>query len=243
MLRAPIVKIINSSVVDGPGNRAAVFLQGCNFNCKFCHNPETIHLEGYPGEVHMMTVSEVLDEVANSLPFIRGLTVSGGECMLYEEFVIRLCRTAKRRFGQNFSCLLDSNGSLPFDRVLPFIDGVMLDIKAFDESAHRALTGASNEQVLAQAVFLAEHGKLAELRTVVFRDTLAAESCIIGLSDLLHKTMSRQVLASLRYKLIKYRPKGVRPEYLRDLAVPTDLQMEELRHLAFERGFSSAIII
>lgn len=41
---APVNKIIPFSSVDGYGNRTAVFLQGCNQNCLYCHNPETIHL-------------------------------------------------------------------------------------------------------------------------------------------------------------------------------------------------------
>lgn len=43
-MRAPINKIIDQSFVDGPGNRTAVFFQGCNYHCAYCHNPETIHL-------------------------------------------------------------------------------------------------------------------------------------------------------------------------------------------------------
>lgn len=42
MHTAPVNRIIPSSLVDGPGNRVAVFLQGCEFSCKYCHNPETI---------------------------------------------------------------------------------------------------------------------------------------------------------------------------------------------------------
>lgn len=41
---APVNKIIPFSCVDGPGNRIAIFLQGCNQNCLYCHNPETINL-------------------------------------------------------------------------------------------------------------------------------------------------------------------------------------------------------
>ncbi len=43
-LKAKINKIIKFSNVDGPGNRMAIFFQGCNFNCEYCHNPETINI-------------------------------------------------------------------------------------------------------------------------------------------------------------------------------------------------------
>ena len=43
MAPGKINKILTSSFVDGPGNRAVVFLQGCNFNCLYCHNPYTIN--------------------------------------------------------------------------------------------------------------------------------------------------------------------------------------------------------
>lgn len=42
MLKGIVRKIIPFSFVDGPGNRTAIFFQGCNFDCLYCHNPETI---------------------------------------------------------------------------------------------------------------------------------------------------------------------------------------------------------
>lgn len=43
MNKGIVNKIIPFSSVDGPGNRTAIFLQGCNFDCLYCHNPETIN--------------------------------------------------------------------------------------------------------------------------------------------------------------------------------------------------------
>lgn len=52
--KAVVNKIIHFSNVDGPGNRMAIFFQGCNINCVYCHNHETINkcnhcLECIPG--------------------------------------------------------------------------------------------------------------------------------------------------------------------------------------------------
>jgi pyruvate formate lyase activating enzyme len=44
MIKGLVNRIIPFSSVDGPGNRTAIFLQGCNFNCLYCHNPETINI-------------------------------------------------------------------------------------------------------------------------------------------------------------------------------------------------------
>ncbi len=41
--KAKVSKILTFSCVDGPGNRLVIFFQGCNFNCRSCHNPYTIN--------------------------------------------------------------------------------------------------------------------------------------------------------------------------------------------------------
>jgi pyruvate formate lyase activating enzyme len=43
-MKALINKILPFSSVDGPGNRSIIFFQGCNFDCLYCHNPETINI-------------------------------------------------------------------------------------------------------------------------------------------------------------------------------------------------------
>jgi YjjW family glycine radical enzyme activase len=49
-IRATVSKVLTYSIVDGPGNRLVVFLQGCNFDCAACHNPHTISECNHCGE-------------------------------------------------------------------------------------------------------------------------------------------------------------------------------------------------
>ena len=70
------------SVVDGPGIRATVLVQGCSHHCEGCHNPGTHDPEG--GEVQEI---EAVAKKVTANPFIRGITLSGGEPMEQAEAV------------------------------------------------------------------------------------------------------------------------------------------------------------
>ena len=62
------------SIVDGPGLRYAVFVQGCSHGCPGCHNPESQPCRG--GEVR--PIADVVAEIAAN-KLVQGVTVSGGE--------------------------------------------------------------------------------------------------------------------------------------------------------------------
>lgn len=62
------------SIVDGPGLRYAVFVQGCTHKCPGCHNPESQPAEGGT----LMSIESIVADIqANKL--IQGVTLSGGE--------------------------------------------------------------------------------------------------------------------------------------------------------------------
>lgn len=115
-----------------------------------------------------MRVAEVLALLRRYGPLLSGITVSGGEATTQLPFVIALF-TAIRQAPDlsHLSCLLDSNGSLAatgWQRLLPVLDGAMLDLKGWRDSVHHTLTGYGRERVLASLQLLASHGKLTELR-------------------------------------------------------------------------------
>ncbi len=115
-----------------------------------------------------MSVAEVLALLRRYGPLLTGITVSGGEATTQLPFVIALFTAIKAAPDlAHLTCLLDSNGSLAatgWQRLLPVLDGAMLDLKGWRDSVHHMLTGHGRERVLASLQLLASHGKLAELR-------------------------------------------------------------------------------
>lgn len=115
-----------------------------------------------------MTVAEVLALLRRYGPLLTGITVSGGEATTQLPFVVALFAAIKGAPDlAHLSCLLDSNGSLAatgWQRLLPVLDGAMLDLKGWRDSVHHTLTGYGRERVLASLQLLASHGKLTELR-------------------------------------------------------------------------------
>ena len=65
-------------ISNGPGLRVSVFMQGCNFHCKKCFNPETWDFEGGK-EFNKNTIDEVLNLCGQN--HIKGLSILGGEPM------------------------------------------------------------------------------------------------------------------------------------------------------------------
>ena len=87
-----VAKIIQDSVTDGPGLRAAVFFQGCSHNCEGCHNPELLSFDG--GEDR--TAEAVLAEIIKN-PLTSGVTFTGGEPMEQAEELLPLAEELKSR--------------------------------------------------------------------------------------------------------------------------------------------------
>ena len=281
-IKVPVNKIIPFSSVDGPGNRTAIFLQACNLDCKYCHNPETralcIHcgdcIPGCPTKaiyweegrvafspekcigcdqcihvcthnasprIRRMSAEEVFQEASKNIPFIRGITVSGGECTLYPEFLRELGMLCKKK-GIGF--LLDSNGYYDFSKdekdLLLYIDGVMLDIKAYDGEEHKRVTGFSNGEILKNMRILAEYDKLFEVRTVVVPGLFSGKDTVEKVSKELSPYVRRG--QKIRYKIIAYREFGVREQY-KQYESPDEEELKALKELAEQEGMQDIILI
>lgn len=203
-----VADTITFSNVDGPGNRFVVFLQGCNFDCIACHNPQTIPLAN--GDHFRTSVTDLLMKIRRAEPFISGLTVSGGEATLQADFVHALFTAVKQdRRLSRLRCFVDSNGATDdatWRFLAPVTDGAMIDLKCFDDQIHTRMTGQSNQAVLRSIELLASVGLLYEVRMLIVKD-------VNDDHDLLRRT--GEWLASIdpemRVKVIGFRRHGTRP--------------------------------
>lgn len=165
-------------------------------------------------KTHQMSVAEVLVLLRRYGPLLTGITVSGGEATTQLPFVVALFAAIKAAPDlAHLSCLLDSNGSLGetgWQRLLPVLDGAMIDLKGWRESVHHSLTGQGRERVLASLQLLARAGKLAELRLLQVpgrSDFLDARGELdAGLATFL------QTLGPVPIRLNGFRHHGVRGE-------------------------------
>lgn len=90
--------IVQESIVDGPGYRLAVFVQGCPHACRQCHNPQTHDASGG----YLSDTQEIIALLGKN-PLVRGVTLTGGEPMMQPEPLLEIARAAKER-GMNVWC-------------------------------------------------------------------------------------------------------------------------------------------
>lgn len=171
-IKARVHSLESFGAADGPGVRFVVFLQGCKFRCRYCHNPDTWATEG--GTLY--TADELIQKALRYRSYWKnggGITVSGGEPLLQLDFLTEFFKKAK---AQGVHTCIDTAGQ-PFTRGQPFFgkfeelmkstDLVLLDIKEIDPKRHRLITGFDNANILDMARYLAEIGKPVRIRHVL----------------------------------------------------------------------------
>ena len=86
------------SIVDGPGYRLAVFVQGCPHHCPGCHNPATHDFSG-----GTLRDTDEITAMLGKNPLVRGVTLTGGEPMMQAAALCEIARAARER-GMSVWC-------------------------------------------------------------------------------------------------------------------------------------------
>lgn len=250
-----IFDIQKFSIHDGPGIRTIVFLKGCPLRCRWCCNPEsqeyriqTMMVDGKPKAMGQdVTVEEVLDKVLQDMPYYRrsggGMTLSGGESLMQPDFAAALLRGAKE---SGLNTAMESTGFAPFEtiqKLLPWLDLYLMDIKHIDSAKHKAFTGQPNELILENAKKIAAHAKELIIRVPViptFNDTVEEIRRIAQFAAELPGVRQLHLLPYHRLGQDKYQRLG-REYTLAGLEPPTQEKMETLLEVAQMSGLTCQI--
>lgn len=246
-----IFDIQKYSIHDGPGIRTIVFLKGCALRCKWCCNPESqsfaIQTMRQNGEDRVIgrdvTVEEVMEEVVKDIPHYRrsggGLTLSGGESLLQPDFASALLQAAQ---SLGINTALESTGFATFEtienKILPWLDLYLMDIKHMDSAKHKMFTGQPNERILENAGKIAQTGQNLIIRVPVvptFNDTAEEILQIAQFARSLKGVRELHLLPYHRLGQDKYEGLG-RRYALGHLEPPTNEHMEELLEVARAAG-------
>lgn len=134
------------STVDGPGIRTVIFMQGCALRCKYCQNPDTWPARN--DKTQELSVLQVMQIIKRGIPYYGkqgGVTFSGGESLLQADFVSGVLQECKHL---NIHTAVDSSlyiAPTELEKVIPFTDLVLADIKSIDREISLKLTGKSNQ--------------------------------------------------------------------------------------------------
>lgn len=252
----PLHRIIPFSNVEGQGNRTSIFLQGCKLNCLYCHNPETI--PRYTEEAKQVSLQYLYDQVMDAVPFIRGVTISGGEPTIHHKKLVPLFEALRK---QGLTCYLDSSGFFEYDATEPLIevtdkflfdlkgDGVGLQTLCFDR---RNQQGKVRENVIPSVNHIKPENlgrnlqnlakllpldKVEEVRLVYLNEFYDAKLLIEKVAKLL------KPYPDVLLKIIRVHTKGARDEEGLTPFVPTVEQTDELAAFAKQQGVQKIVTI
>ena len=242
------------SVHDGPGIRTIIFLKGCLLRCRWCCNPESQEYDVQKmirnGKEEVIgydtTVGQLMETILKDMPYYRrsggGVTLSGGECLCQPDFTEALLHACKEN---GLHTAIESTAVVEYSviqRILPYLDLYLMDIKHMNSRKHMEFTGQPNERILENARRLARDAKQLIIRVPTiptFNDTVEEILDIARFT----KEIGAKELHLLPYHRLGYdKYVGLGREYkMGDLPSPTKEHMQMLKQAAETQGLTVQI--
>lgn len=228
-MKGSINAIETLGLLDGPGIRVVVFMNGCPLRCKFCHNPEMWKM----GE-NNYTVDELVERLLRYQPYIKnngGITFSGGEPLLQSKYLLEVCKKLKEH---NIHIALDTSGTGHYDHnLLDYIDLVIYDIKAIDKDKYQDLVNYDIRESLAFLEECQKRNKDLWLRQVIVPGINDTNEYILELKEYIKNIKNVKKVELLPYHnmaISKYEKLKV-PYVLKDTAPMDKKRCKELEDL------------
>ncbi len=218
-------------LVDGPGVRFVVFMQGCPLRCAYCHNPEMWNAKEAKIQ---MTPEELLKKVLRYKVYFKndgGVTVSGGEPLLQAKFVEGFFKLCKQN---NIHTCLDTSGfGENYETLLDYCDLVILDVKELDANKYERLVGKKIEKFKKFLQICQEKGKKMWLRQVIVPNYNDTKESVLKLKEFAKNLTNIEKIELLPYHdMAKNKYKKLGLEYrLKDVPPMDKKKCKDLERL------------
>lgn len=196
------------------------------------------------------TVEQLVKEAKKDRMFYEqsggGVTLSGGEVMSQDiEFLEPLCRALHR---EGLSIFIDTCGFAPYEKyekILPYVDTFLYDIKAMDSAVHQEWTGVENGLILENLKKLSAAGANIYIRIPTIGGVNADE----GFMQQVIAFLKENNIHPAQVNLLPYHNYG-RNKYASlakeyddaSMQVPTNEEMEQFKELFINNGFAKTNI-
>ena len=188
-------------LVDGPGIRVVVFMQGCPMRCIFCHNPDTWTTDSGLEMTKEELVNFIL-KYKNYFGIEGGVTFSGGEPLFQKDFLLEALKLCKE---YDINTCIDTAGSIyDVDEILKYTDLVIYDIKALDKDKYFDITNYKIDNSLKFLDLCQKMNKKMWIRQVIIPNINDNEVYIEELASFIKKLKN-----VLKVELLPYHTNGV----------------------------------
>lgn len=228
-----IHSVESMGLVDGPGVRAVVFLQGCRLRCQYCHNPDTWGAGGEAVQADALTA-----RLLRLKPYFDrsggGVTFSGGEPLMQPEFLLDMLRRC--RAAGIHTCIDTAGvGRGDYADILAQTDLVLYDVKHEDAQAYREITGRDIADTHAFVEAVRAAGVPMWVRHVVVPGLTDGEAHMRALADYVDSLPNVRRVELLGYHTLgahKYAALGL-AEPLAGVEPMEDARLKELEETYF----------
>ena len=228
-MKASVNQIETFGLVDGPGIRTVIFLNGCRLRCLYCHNPEMWRM----GDANY-TTDELVEKVLRNKPYFKrnngGVTFSGGEPLLQIDFLLDIC---KQLIEEGIHIALDTAGVGigKYEEILSLVDLVLLDIKHVNAKGYTEITGTDIDESEKFIKCLNRSNKPVWIRQVIVPGVMDNDNYLHDLASYLQKIKNIEKIEFLPFHHLgfsKYEELKIENP-LKDVAEMDTKECEELQ--------------
>ncbi len=219
------------SLIDYPGQICAIiFLQGCNFRCPYCHNPELVDPKRFEPTI---PEKDLFGFLAHRRGKLDGVSITGGEPTIHND----LPDLIKRIKDMGFLVKLDTNGSFP-DVLQGLIEEKLLDYVAMDIKGplkkYESITGVRTkpETLLRSIGMIMASGIAYEFRTTAVKPLLTRKD---------FPAIVKLIEKANRYVIQKFIPSKALDESFFNKPVFDDEELQKVKSIV--EGSVSQIVI